>query len=125
MLLDMTLLLMLACSGSTETEDTADTSVPCAGVQGTLEICVWYDLGDENPQVNAKAYATQAGDEDPLEGLTGEDGCLRIEVPAGTWEVWGATGQGRGDCIGEHQEVTLEACGTGHADVMTSDGCIG
>lgn len=108
-------LLLLGCSDATPL---ADTGV-CASSYGVLRACAAYGT---IPYEGATAFALEAGAEGPpIQTLTGADGCVDLELPAGPWVAWAASWE----CLSEEMQVDVATCAVTTVKLDLSAWCSG
>lgn len=113
-------LLLVACPPNRSGDD--DDAVTCdpASDPAVLHACVYWDEDGEGI-ASGKVSVRSDPEEAPIEALTGVDGCVDMELAAGTWELSGANAQG--DCVTSYEPYELVACETLDVAFYVMDWC--
>ena len=113
--------VLLSCSdGDSEPVD-SELANNCPA--SSLLTCVYWRVEEMNAVGGASVFASR-GDETPLQGLAGDDGCVELPLEAGTWTVWASSPMG--DCTNESDEPQVEVaeCETTDHIIALMDWCV-
>ncbi len=61
-------------------------------------------------------------EEEPIQAIAGEDGCVEISLEPGTWQASGSSAAG--DCVTPYEEQEIEACGLLEVDFYLMNWCM-
>jgi len=115
------LLFLLACAGAHGADEhTATPTETCEPGWGDLHPCV-EDVEGGTEQVGVLVYFEPDGGGETIQGRTGEDGCIRLSLPVGAWQVWAADASG--SCSSKPYSAQVEECGFDHFELYTQDQC--
>ena len=91
-------LLLLRCGDATTPMDTG----ACASSYGVLRVCAAHG---STPYEGAKVFAQEAGAGGlPIQTLTGDNGCVDLELPAAAWVAWASSWE----CLSEEVQVGVD-----------------
>lgn len=115
------LLLLLGCPTSPSDDD--DDSGGCADTDpGTLHACVYWEVGDATGISGGHVLVRSDPAEEPVEALTGPDGCTDIVLAPGTWEAAGS--DENSSCITPYEAHELTSCGTVEVTFYVMEWCM-
>jgi len=98
-----------------------DDSATCTATTGTLHACVVWDAGGE-PLAGAMVSVRADPEEEPIDALAGDDGCVEIDLEAGIWEVSGRNSAG--DCVSPFVAHDLVSCETLELEIAIVEWCM-
>ena len=115
------LLLLSACPP--ERGDDDDGGCDASVDYGAVHACIYFSTGDETG-LDGASLSARTGPEDtaPIEALAGADGCVEIQLAAGSWEL--SASNAFGDCVTPWEAYEIVGCETLDLEFSVSNWCM-
>ncbi len=114
-------LALVACPPVRGDDD--DSGPECANPSqsGTLHACVYWDEGGE-AIASGRVSVRSGPEEDPIDALTGADGCVEMQLTPGDWEASGSNQFG--DCVTPYEPIEVVGCETLEVEFYVGEWCM-